>query len=163
MFIYLLKCRLKNFISRREKDYITYFLTLLFLLIFFLILDCWTHHHITLLICIWSCQVFGLCILLLHVCQYNLKLFINFGITKDLDTLNDNNNPFLFLLLLKVNYILSLIFILFFQLQSLMLYFICNNIIIKFSHFNYKYIFLILKYLFHWFVIRIPLLESQSH
>jgi len=111
MFIYLLKCRLKNFISRREKDYITYFLTLLFLLIFFLISDCWTHHHITLLICIWSCQVFELCILLLQVCQYNLKLFINFGITKDLDTLNDNNNLFLFLLLLKVNYILSLIFI----------------------------------------------------
>jgi hypothetical protein len=31
----MIKCRLKNFISRKEKDYITYFLTLLFLLILF--------------------------------------------------------------------------------------------------------------------------------
>jgi len=58
--------------------------------------------------------------LVLQVCECSLKLFINFGITKDPDTFNDNNdnninnNVFLFLLMLQFNYICSLIVIIFF-------------------------------------------------
>jgi hypothetical protein len=65
VFIYLLLC-IFLLVKVMLLIYSFNFLTLLFLhfffFFFFLISDCWT-LHITLLICIWSCQVFGLCLL----------------------------------------------------------------------------------------------------